>query len=143
MKIEELKEKLLTSVDLWADARIDEMVKCNPMLAIPSVYMKRAAHNVITQKKDSWGKQLDNATLFLADENGEINADSIFEDLMEMLKSIEDYHFDLGIVHGHIGDGAISIDLPENIVTAILLGSKRSLTFNAKDFEELKNLITA
>jgi len=121
MKIEELKEKLLTSVDLWADARIDEMVKCNPMLAIPSVYMKRAAHNVITQKKDSWGKQLDNATLFLADENGEINADSIFEDLME----------------------AISIDLPENIVTAILLGSKRSLTFNAKDFEELKNLITA
>ena len=143
MKIEELKEKLLTSVDLWADARIDEMVKGNPMLAIPSVYMKRAAHNVIAKKKDSWGKQLDNATIFLADENGEINADSIFGDLMEMLKSIEDYHFDLGIVHGHIGDGTIAIDLPDNIVTTILLGSKRSLTFNAEDFEELKNLVTA
>ena len=42
MKIEELKEKLLASVGLWADARIDDLVKGNPMLAIPSLYMKRA-----------------------------------------------------------------------------------------------------
>lgn len=27
MNITELKEKLLTSVDLWADARIDDMIK--------------------------------------------------------------------------------------------------------------------
>lgn len=81
MKIDDLKDKLLTSIDLWADARIDDMVKGSPMLAIPSVYMKRAAHNMIARKKDAWGKQLDTASLFVADENGEINADTIFEDL--------------------------------------------------------------
>ena len=43
MNVTELKEKLLTSLDLWADARIDDMVKANQMLAIPSVYMKRVA----------------------------------------------------------------------------------------------------
>lgn len=37
MNVTELKEKLLTSLDLWADARIDDMVKANQMLAIPSV----------------------------------------------------------------------------------------------------------
>ena len=65
MNVTELKEKLLTSLDLWADARISDMVKENPALAIPSVYMKRASHNIIAKHKDSWGKSIDNATLFI------------------------------------------------------------------------------
>lgn len=143
MNITELKEKLLESVDVWADARIDDMVKANPMLAIPSVYMKRAAHNIIAKNKESWDKSIDNAALFIADENGNIDANTIFADMMQMLKAVEDYHFDFGIVHGHISNGAISIDLPDNIATAILFGSKRSINFTEEDFVELKDLVTA
>lgn len=141
MNVTELKEKLLDSVDVWADARIDDMVKASPMLAIPSVYMKRAAHNIIAKNKESWDKSIDNAALFIADENGNIDADTIFADMMQMLKAVEDYHFDFGIVHGHISNGAISIDLPDNIATAILFGSKRSINFTEEDFVELKDLI--
>lgn len=141
MNVTELKEKLLDSVDVWADARIDDMVKTCPMLAIPSVYMKRAAHNIIAKNKESWDKSIDNAALFIADENGNIDADTIFADMMQMLKAVEDYHFDFGIVHGHISNGAISIDLPDNIATAILFGSKRSINFTEEDFVELKGLI--
>lgn len=141
MNVTELKEKLLDSVDVWADARIDDMVKASPMLAIPSVYMKRAAHNIIAKNKGSWDKSIDNAALFIADENGNIDADTIFADMMQMLKAVEDYHFDFGIVHGHISNGAISIDLPDNIATAILFGSKRSINFTEEDFVELKGLI--
>nr|DAX12330.1 MAG TPA: hypothetical protein [Caudoviricetes sp.] len=143
MNITELKEKLLESLDVWADARIDDMVKANPMLAIPSVYMKRAAHKIISKNKDKWDKSIDNATLFLADENGEIDADTIFADAMQMLKVVENYHFDFGIIHGHIDNGTISIDLPDNIATAILFGSKRSINFTEEDFAELKDLIIA
>ena len=143
MNVTELKEKLLDSVDVWADARIDDMVKASPMLAIPSVYMKRAAHNIIAKNKGSWDKSIDNAALFIADENGNIDANTIFEDMMQMLKAVEDYHFDFGIVHGHISNGAISIDLPDNIATAILFGSKRSINFTEEDFVELKDLVTA
>lgn len=141
MNVTELKEKLLTSLDMWADARIDDMVKASPMLAIPSVYMKRAAHKIIAKNKESWDKSIDNAALFIADENGNIDADTIFADMMQMLKAVEDYHFDFGIVHGHISNGAISIDLPDNIATAILFGSKRSINFTEEDFVELKDLI--
>lgn len=143
MNVTELKEKLLTSLDLWADARISDMVKENPALAIPSVYMKRASHNIIAKHKDSWGKSIDNATLFLADENGNIDADTIFADAMQMLKVVENYHFDFGIIHGHIDDGTISIDLPDNPFIAILFGSKRSINFTEEDFAELKDLIIA
>lgn len=143
MNVIELKEKLLESVDVWADARIDDMVKGNPMLAIPSVYMKRAAHNIISKNKDKWDKSIDNATLFIADENGNIDADNIFTDAMQMLKVVENYHFDFGIIHGHIDNGTISIDLPDNPFIAILFGSKRSINFTEEDFAELKDLIIA
>lgn len=141
MNVTELKEKLLASLDMWADARISDMVKENPALAIPSVYMKRASHNIIAKNKESWDKSIDNAALFVADENGNIDADTIFADMMQMLKAVEDYHFDFGIVHGHISNGVISIDLPDNIATAILFGSKRSINFTEEDFVELKDLI--
>ena len=143
MNVTELKEKLLTSLDLWADARISEMVKENPALAIPSVYMKRASHNIIAKNKDKWGKSIDNATLFIADENGNIDADTIFTDLMQMLESISNYEFDLGFVNGRIDGGILTIDLPDNIITNILFGSKKSISFTKTDFDELKSLITA
>ena len=143
MNVTELKEKLLTSLDLWADARISDMVKETPALAIPSVYMKRASHNIIAKHKDSWGKSIDNATLFIADENGNIDADTIFTDLMQMLESISNYEFDLGFIKGRIDGGTLSIDLPDNIITNILFGSKKSISFTKTDFDELKSLITA
>lgn len=143
MNITELKEKLLTSLDLWADARISDMVKENPALAIPSVYMKRAAHNIIAKNKDSWGKSIDNATLFIADEDGNIDADTIFSDLMQMLENISNYEFDFGIIKGRINSGALVIDLPDNIITTIFFGSKKSISFTKDDFEELRSLITA
>ena len=143
MNVTELKEKLLTSLDLWADARISDMVKENPALAIPSMYMKRASHNIIAKHKDSWGKSIDNATLFIADEDGNIDADTIFSDLMQMLANISNYEFDLGFIKGRIDGGALAIDLPDNIITTILFGSKKSISFTKDDFEELKSLITA
>ena len=143
MNVTELKEKLLTSLDLWADARISDMVKENPALAIPSVYMKRASHNIIAKHKDSWGKSIDNATLFIADEDGNIDADTIFSDLMQMLENISNYEFDLGFIKGRIDGGALIIDLPDNIITTILFGSKKSISLTKDDFEELRSLITA
>lgn len=142
MNITELKEKLLTSVDLWADARIDDMIKGNPMLAIPSVYMKRAAHNIISINKDKLGKTIDNAALFIGDENGDINVNTIFEDAMQMLKTIEDYHFELGFISGRIDEGTLYINLPDNIFTTLLFGSKKSISLGESDFTELKNLLT-
>lgn len=143
MNVTELKEKLLTSLDLWADARISDMVKENPALTIPSVYMKRASHNIIAKNKDKWGKSIDNATLFIADEDGNIDADTIFSDLMQMLENISNYEFDLGFIKGRIDGGVLSIDLPDNILTTILFGSKKSISFTKNDFEELRSLITS
>ena len=62
---------------------------------------------------------------------------------MQMLENMSNYEFDLGFIKGRIDGGVITIDLPDNIVTTILFGSKKSISFTNEDFEELKSLITS
>jgi hypothetical protein len=82
-------------------------------------------------------------TVKVDDEDGNIDADTIFSDLMQMLENISNYEFDFGIIKGRIDSGALVIDLPDNIITTIFFGSKKSISFTKDDFEELRSLITA
>lgn len=140
MKVEVLKEKFLDNIELWITGRIDDMVKDNPTLALPSVYIKRGCHNIINKYEGKISKSIDNAALFLADEEGNIDAGTLFEDVMELFKGMEESAFDMGLVKGVIGNGKIAFTLPDNIFTNIIFGSKKTLTFGEDDFLELKSL---
>lgn len=142
MNIQELKERLIPSIETWIDARVDDMVKGNPSLAIPSVYMKRAAHNIVSRNKEKWEGRIDGLSLFVADEDGVIDADSVFDDVMQMLKTIEERPFDVGFIHGTIGNGSISIDMPDGLISALLFGSNKSIDITTDDITELKNILT-
>lgn len=143
MNIHELKERLMPSIETWIDARVDDMVKGNPSLVIPSVYMKRAAHNIVSKNKENWESKIDNLSLFVADEDGVVDAESVFNDVMQMLKTIEKRPFDMGFLHGTIGDGSVSIDVPDGLITALLFGSNKSIAITTDDITELKNILTA
>lgn len=142
MNIQELKERLIPSIETWIDARVDDMVKGNPSLAIPSVYMKRAAHNIVSRNKEKWECRIDGLSLFVADEDGVIDAETVFNDVMQMLKTIEERPFDIGFLHGTIGDGCISIDMPYGLISALLFGSNKSIAITTDDITELKNILT-
>ena len=142
MNIQELKERLIPSIETWIDVRVDDMVKGNPSLAIPSVYMKRAAHNIVCRNKENWEEKIDKLYLFVADENGVVDAESVFDDAMQMLKTIEERPFDIGFLHGTIGNGCISIDMPDGIISALLFGSNKSIAITTDDITELKNILT-
>ena len=142
MKIETLKEKFVGSIDLWLGERVDEMLSGNPSMAIPAVYMKRGCHNIIKRYKDNINNGIDNAALFLADEEGNINADTLFMDAMELFKGMEETPFDIGFVTGTIGKGKVCVTLPDNILMNVIFGNKKTITFNEDDFLELKTLLT-
>lgn len=141
MYIPTLKEKMLGSLDTWLKGRIDEMVSDNPALVLPSVYIKRGCHNILNKYEGKISQNIDNAALFLADENGDINTNTLFADVMEIFKGLEDNTFDIGLVQGVVGKGRISITLPDNIFTNIIFGNKKTITFNENDFLELKSLL--
>lgn len=142
MNIPTLKEKFLSSLDTWTKERLDTMASTNPNLVIPSVYLKRGCHNLISKYKENIGKGIDNAALFFADEEGNIDINTLFTDGMEMFKGMEESPFDTGLIQGVIGKGKVSIALPDNILTNLVFGNKKTLTFHEEDFIELKNLLT-
>lgn len=141
MNIPTLKNKVLDSLDLWLEERIDDMIKDNTSLAIPSVYLKRGCHNIINKYEGKISEGIDNAALFLTDENGNIDAKTVFEDIMKIFSSMEETSFDLGIIKGIVGKGKLSLTLPDNILTNIVFGSNKAITFNEDDFLELKDLL--
>lgn len=141
MNIPTLKDKILDSLDLWLEERIDDMIKDNTSLAIPSVYLKRGCHNIINKYEGKISEGIDNAALFITDENGNIDAKTVFEDIMKIFSSMEETSFDLGIIKGIVGKGKVSLTLPDNILTNIVFGSNKAITFNEDDFLELKDLL--
>ena len=141
MNIPALKDKFLDSLDLWLEERVDDMLKDNAAMAIPAVYIKRGCHNIINKYEGKISDGIDKAALFLADENGNIDANTLFKDAMELFKGMEEMPFDLGLVDGVIGNGKVAINLPDNILMSILFGNKKTITFDENDFLELKSLL--
>lgn len=141
MNVPALKEKFLSSMDLWLEERVEDMLKDNPNMAIPAIYIKRGCHNIIHKYEGKIGDSIDNASLFFADEEGNIDANTLFADAMELFKSMEESSFDMGIVRGTIGKGKVAITLPDNILINIIFGSKKTITFCEEDFLQLKDLL--
>lgn len=141
MNVTTLKDKFLDSIDLWLEERVVDLLKGNPSLAIPSIYLKRGCHNIINKYENKISNSIDNVSLFIADENGNIDANTMFNDAMELFNSIDETNFEIGIVSGVVGKGKVVINIPDNIFTNIVFGSKKSITFNEDDFIELKSLL--
>lgn len=49
--ITEIKDKMADSLLLWVDDRIDTLVEANPKLKVASVYLKRGAKKLYSQRK--------------------------------------------------------------------------------------------
>ena len=141
MNVEKFKEKVLDNLDNWIKGRVDAMVSNNPTLTLPSVYIKRGCHNILNKYRDKVEEGIDTAALFLADENGNIGINSMFKDAMEIFKSMEEIPFDLDLVKGTVGQGKISITLPDNILMNIIFGSRKTITLDESDFMEFKSLL--
>ncbi len=141
MNITELKKKLLDSADFWVEQRIDELIERNPRMSVASVYLKRGARNWLSRERDTISKAMDGLSLFIADGDGNVNTDTLFEDLLSLFTAMEEMPYDYGMVSGTIGKGKIRIDIPDNILTNILFGNNDAVTITSDDIKELKELI--
>ena len=139
--ITEIKDKMADSLLLWIDDRIDTLVEANPKLKVASVYLKRGAKNYIAKERDNLNTMIDNASLFLCDENGNIDADMLFNDLIVMFREMDEMPFGKGFIRGTIGKGNIRIALPDNPVSNILFGNTGAIRITDADLIEFKKLM--
>lgn len=141
MNIAELKKNLLDSADFWVEQRIDDLVEHNPKMTIASVYLKRGARNWLAKERESISKMMDGAAMFIADGDGNVNTDTLFEDLITLFTTMEETPYHYGMMSGTIGKGKLRMDLPSNILTNILFGNNDAITITVDDIKEMKELL--
>lgn len=140
----ELKNKLISSLHQWADGRIDAFFVQNPQFKPVSVYLKRGVKNILTREDKKMESWIDNAMLFLADENGDYNPEILFDDAMAVFKDMPEKPFNIGPLQGISGKGAIKLEMPSNPLTSFLFGDSGGMrvTLSHADFEELRAIFT-
>jgi len=142
MKLEELKDRLTLSVGEWADCRIDDFAKANPRMRTASVYMKRGVRNWLAREDKAISDMIDNVSLFICGEDGEVDAGMVFDDLMATLDEAEETPFVCGLLRGTIGKGMIRFQLPDNPIMSLLFGNSQAIRITTADFKELKSMVT-
>lgn len=140
MTIHDLKDKTVASVRMWAEERIDDLANTNPKLTVASVYMKRGVKNWLSKEGYRIDNLIDNAAIFVCDENGNVNMETLFADMLSVFKNMEEVPFEHGLLKGTIGKGVIRIALPDNPLVAFLFGETGALKVTDTDLLELKAL---
>lgn len=133
-----LKTKVSEGVQKWMDERIDQLAADNPILAPTKKYLKRGVHNMAAKEDERLSKAIEDAMLFVADENGNYNIDMLFDDVMSMLKNMPETPFNLGLLKGTFGKGVIRIMMPDNPLAQLFLGDIGAIKFTENDFAKLK-----
>lgn len=140
--IAQLKERFFDSVTAWAEERIDEFVASNPGMSTVSVYIKRGIKNYIARERGQIDRMIDNATLFLCDENGKVDVDTAFDDLLTMFRNMDEVPFPEGFIEGSVGKGVIRLSLPKNFITSLVFGQYKAIRITDVDLIALKKLLT-
>lgn len=138
----ELKNKVVSSLDVWGNNLIDSFVADKPKLKPLSVYIKRGLTNGLAKYDNKISKGIDNAMLFIGDKDGNYDTSKVFDDVMAMFKDMDQTDLDLGPLKATIGKGVIKIKIPDNMFTSMLFGDTGAIKITESDLIELKNLFT-
>lgn len=138
----ELKSRLVNSVEIWAEERIDSFVSGNTVFKPLGKYLKRGVHNILVQKDKEITDKVEGFMMFVADENGNYDKEELFDDAMNVFKSMKPYKFEQGFIKGTIGEGSILVELPDNALMNFILGETNAIRITEADFWELKSIFT-
>lgn len=140
--VSEFKENIAGVLQLWIEGRINSLAENCPGLKVASVYLKRGVSNYILREREKIDVIIDNASLFICDENGNIDTETLFSDLMRMFHDMDEVPFGCGIIQGTVGKGVIRFALPDNAITNVLFGDTGAIRITESDILELKKMLT-
>lgn len=141
MKIEDankFKGIIKSALQDWGEAKIDEML---PNKAAPKAFLKNGLNNLMTRQDENLNKWIDNIFLFVADENGVIDSDSMVDTIVGIFKEMPKKEYNYGSFGIIAGGGEMVISFPHNFLIDMLVGDMGSVKLTTEDILDLKNMI--
>lgn len=140
MKIDDinvLRERAKTAAESWAGGKIDELFKNRAQMR---VIAKNAVRNLLDRNDVVINKYVGWGYMLLADENGEIDTDTMVGMFADMLDEVQPATYAIGPVDMQVGQGKVAFVLPKNMLVDMLVGVGR-VEFTKEDILEFKNLL--
>lgn len=141
MKIEDVnqfKGVMKNALQGWGNAKIDEML---PQKAAPKALLKNGLNNLLARYDADINKWADSIFLFVADENGVIDSDTMVDTLAGIFKEMPKKEYSYGSFSAVAGNGEIVISFPHNFLIDMLVGDMGSVRLTIEDILEIKSLI--
>jgi len=140
MKIEDVnqfKGAIKNALQDWGNAKIDEMLSKK---TAPKAFLKNGLNNMLTRYDANINKWVDNIFLFVADENGVIDSDTMIDTFAGIFKEMPKKEYSFGYCGVVAGGGEVIISFPHNFLMDMLVGDMGSVKFTTEDILELKEL---
>lgn len=141
-EVAKLATDLKASVRTWAENKIDELCATRPRMKAASVYMKRGLNNWLDREEGRINDMVDTLALFVADKDGKIDADTLFEDAVKMFREMDVNYTEIANFAVEYGKGEVSIAIPHNVFLDMIFGDLGKVTITADDIMELKSLMS-
>ena len=113
-EVNKFKGNLKSSIQSWAEDKIDSLIDEKPRLKPASIYMKRGLNNWLDKEDGRINKMIDSMMLFVSDKNGGIDSDLLINDAVDMFKMMDKQQMQFGAFSLEYGKGEILISIPHN-----------------------------
>lgn len=133
-----LADDMATALREWGKGRIRDLAGGRPGLAAVSPYMERGLDNWVARERGRLGDMVDKAAMFIADGDGNINADTVMEDLLGMFRNMPKRQATVGVFEVEYGKGEVCVTIPHDPLLDIILGDLGQVRLTADDLEGLR-----
>lgn len=140
-EVNKFKGNLKSSIQSWAEDKIDSLIDEKPRLKPASIYMKRGLNNWLDKEDGRINKMIDSMMLFVSDKNGGIDSDLLINDAVDMFKMMDKQQMQFGAFSLEYGKGEILISIPHNPWLDLIFGDLGQVRLTADDLLEIKNLL--
>lgn len=140
--IDAFKADMLGGLHRWFDSMVNELCDGNRMPIALAPYLKRGINNAMHRYDAKLQSYIDTATMFIADEDGNIDSRNFITDAVNMFRSMPQRGTQVGGMRITYGEGCIEAQLPDNWLTR-LLGDVGTIRITAEDIDRLASELIA
>lgn len=135
--INKFKGQLKSALQQWGNSKIDEIFPNKPQM---KAFAKNGLNNIMARMDTKLNKYIDGFALFVGNENGVIDTDTMVDMMAEMFKEMEPNRYQLEFMDIEVGRGKVVFNLPQNFVFDLLLGKSGNITMTVDDILEMKEM---
>lgn len=138
--INRFKGQLKSTLQQWGNSKIEEIFPNKPQM---QAFAKNGLNNIMARMDAKLNKYIDGLVLFVGNENGVIDTDTMVDMAAEVFKEMEPNRYQFEFMDIEVGRGKVVFNLPQNFMFDLLLGKSGNITMTVDDILEMKELFNS